>query len=69
MAQQTINVGTSADDGTGDVARTAGQKINANFTELYSRPVTRISGDGNYLEISEDGGATYTKRTRLTNIP
>ncbi len=35
MAQQTINVGAVANDGTGDDGRTGGQKINANFTELY----------------------------------
>lgn len=35
MAQQTISVGTSANDGTGDSLRSAGTKINANFTELY----------------------------------
>lgn len=69
MAKQTINLGTIANDGTGDQARTAGQKINDNFTELYGRPATRISEDGNYLEISTDGGSTFTKRTRLTTIP
>lgn len=36
MAQQTINVGAAGNDGTGDALRTAGQKINANFTELYA---------------------------------
>lgn len=36
MAQQTINVGSAANDGTGDTLRTAGTKINANFTELYT---------------------------------
>jgi hypothetical protein len=35
MAQQTINVGTTPNDGTGDTLRTAGQKVQANFTELY----------------------------------
>ena len=35
MAKQTINVGSSANDGTGDPLRTAFNKINANFTELY----------------------------------
>ncbi len=35
MAQQTIGIGTSANDGTGDPLRTAFTKINANFTELY----------------------------------
>jgi Concanavalin A-like lectin/glucanases superfamily len=36
MAQQTINVGTAGNDGTGDPNRTAFQKANANFTELYA---------------------------------
>ena len=36
MAQQIVNIGTVANDGTGDLVRTAGTKINANFTELYA---------------------------------
>lgn len=36
MAQQTINVGAAANDGTGDPLRTAFTKCNANFTELYT---------------------------------
>lgn len=35
MAQQVINVGTTANDGTGDTLRVSQQKANANFTELY----------------------------------
>ena len=35
MAQQTINIGSSANDGTGDPLRTAFDKINDNFDELY----------------------------------
>ena len=35
MALQTIGIGTSANDGTGDPLRTAFTKINANFAELY----------------------------------
>ena len=41
MAKQTLNRGTVANDGTGDTLRTAAQKINENFTELY----TAIGGD------------------------
>lgn len=36
MAQQTIGAGSVANDGTGDALRTAMQKVNANFTELYN---------------------------------
>ena len=35
MAQQTISIGSAANDGTGDPLRTAFNKINDNFTELY----------------------------------
>jgi hypothetical protein len=35
MAQQIINVGTTANDGTGDTLRLSQQKANDNFTELY----------------------------------
>lgn len=37
MAKQTINVGTAANDRTGDPLRTAFGKINSNFTELYNK--------------------------------
>jgi hypothetical protein len=36
MAQQTINIGTVANDGTGDPLRDAFDKANDNFTELYA---------------------------------
>jgi len=35
MAQETINIGTSPNDGTGDPLRNAFNKANLNFTELY----------------------------------
>ena len=36
MAQQTIGIGSSPNDGTGDTLRSAFNKINLNFTELYT---------------------------------
>lgn len=36
MAKQVINVGSVINDGTGDAIRTGAQKINDNFTELYT---------------------------------
>lgn len=44
MTQEVINVGTVAGDNTGDPGRTAFQKINNNFSELYA-----ASGGGVYL--------------------
>jgi hypothetical protein len=35
MAKQTIGIGAAANDGTGDPLRTAFDKVNDNFTELY----------------------------------
>ena len=37
MAQKVINIGASADDGTGESWRSALSKVNDNDTELYSR--------------------------------
>ena len=34
MAKQNISTGTTANDGNGDTLRSAGTKINSNFTEL-----------------------------------
>jgi hypothetical protein len=36
MAQETINIGSTPNDGTGDSLRVAGQKINNNFTQLFN---------------------------------
>jgi hypothetical protein len=36
MAQQTIDVGSTPNDGTGDPIRDAFGKANANFSELYA---------------------------------
>lgn len=46
MARQTINIGTVANDGTGDSFRIAGQKINNNFEELYTNFAPTELGDG-----------------------
>lgn len=48
MAQQTIFLGTTANDLTGDTLRDGGQKINENFTELYNI----IGGSGTAIELS-----------------
>lgn len=40
MAQQPLNIGTDANDGTGDTLRAAMGKINEMFTELYLSPLS-----------------------------
>jgi len=48
VARQNINVGTLANDGTGDPLRTGMQKVNDNFTELYTdAPVSNTITVGN----------------------
>lgn len=42
MSRQDLNLGTNANDGTGDKLRTAMKKVNDNFIELYAR----TGGDG-----------------------
>ena len=54
MAQQTINVGTSPNDGTGTPLRTAFQYTNSNFSELY----TAVGPSGNNIVVP--GNATIT---------
>jgi hypothetical protein len=43
MAQQTINIGAAPNDNTGDPLRTAFNKANSNFTELYNLTRTQRS--------------------------
>ena len=72
MAKQVINIGTTANDGTGDPLRTAFDKVNDNFTELYTDDAgdvgsiiagTGISVDqatGNVTVTNSDPNATHT---------
>lgn len=54
MTKQVINVGTTPNDRTGDPLRTAFNKINENFNELY----TLTSGTGAELsELAQDYAA------------
>ena len=49
MTQQIINVGSTANDGTGDPLRTSFQKINANFSEIYAKDAA-----GSNLDITDN---------------
>ena len=56
MAQELINIGVTADDGTGDTIRRAGVKINNNFTEIYAQPnfsLSQLSFDGNVISATQ----------------
>lgn len=61
MARQNINIGSSANDGTGDPLRTAFDKINDNFIELYGS-----DNDINTLDANLDVN-TFAITTGVTN--
>jgi hypothetical protein len=63
MAKQTINVGSTANDGTGDKLRDAFVKVNANFTELYNDDAGDVNSVNAGTGISVDqttGAVTVT---------
>jgi len=53
MAKQSLNIGTTANDNTGDTLRSGGDKINDNFDELYT-----ALGNNTSLNISLANPAT-----------
>lgn len=59
MAQQTILLGTVANDHTGDTLRDGGTKINANFTELYSNKGKGYIGDHSLVNTLQGGSGTF----------
>ena len=73
MAKQTINIGTTANDGTGDQLRAAFDKVNDNFTELYTddagdvgsitatAPIARDQATGAVTISLNDAGVTFAK--------
>ena len=72
MARQHINTGASANDGTGDSLRNAGNKINQNFQEIYGflgesdqvSPYLFLDSDG----IHFNGASVNTFKTVLEVI-
>ena len=57
MAKQVINIGTTANDGTGDPLRSAFDKVNDNFTELYSDDagdVNSVNGSSGVVVLDTD---------------
>jgi len=54
MTRQNLDLGTAANDGTGDTLRQAGTKINANFQELYQK----LGGDSSTLSGAISVGAS-----------
>lgn len=58
MAQQVINIGAAANDGTGDPLRDCFDKINDNFSELYAKGPAGANFDlsNNDIEATNSNG-------------
>ena len=60
MAKQIINIGSAANDGSGDPLRSAFDKINDNFTEVYTElggtSLSNISITGNTIGTDDTNG-------------
>ena len=56
MTREIINTGTVANDGTGDTLRTAGDKINNNFREIYTKFGDSLGGNLDLLSTLTDSG-------------
>ena len=66
MTQQIINIGSAANDGKGDSLRSAGIKMNANFTELYSTKVPDLFGNANKV-LSTNGTSLFWVPSTVSN--
>lgn len=71
MSQEIINIGTSPNDGAGDPLRVAFQKINNNFTQLYTTSsatytAVTLNNDPNQV-ILEIPISTFTQATLQIN--
>jgi len=58
MAKQTLNIGTSANDGTGTNLRSGGTIINDNFNEIYT-----AIGNGSTITFTPSGSVALTNKT------
>jgi hypothetical protein len=68
MAKQIINVGTSANDGTGDTLRASQVKANANFTELYDAKDAYLKYVGNLFQTGTDAPDVTVLENTIGNI-
>jgi len=67
MTKQILDLGTNANDGTGDTLRSGGTKINDNFTELY----TILGGDNRSSTVGilfDSNGVIYSDGTYQTKL-
>ena len=70
MARQPINIGSSANDGTGDPLRTAFDKINDNFVELYGtdNDINTLDANLNVNNFAITSGVTNGNITKEIDV-
>jgi hypothetical protein len=68
MAKQTINIGTTANDGTGDPLRVAFDKANDNFNELYQWFNNATIANADRAVITNDSGYLTTSGVTSTEL-
>ena len=70
MAQQTISIGSTANDGTGDSLRVAFNKINSMFTELYGETAadSQISFSGNKISSNVSNEEPSKSETEIMSM-
>jgi hypothetical protein len=66
MAQQTINIGSGVNKGDGDALRTAFDKVNDNFNELYADIVDLTDGVVTTNIIAADGSTVLIDSANST---
>ena len=73
MAKITLNVGSNANDGTGDTLRSAMQSVNTMFTELYESPLfsgnITVSGNNISANRSNDDLVLAPSGTGSVTVP
>jgi len=70
MTKQVINVGTSVNDRTGDSIRSAFQKVNANFTELYNSGGVGLGAfefNGSIMTTTDSSAIVIDQATTITS--
>jgi hypothetical protein len=70
MAQEIIDIGAQANDGSGDTIRNAGRKINENFTEVYALPINDgdIKFRGNNITSESSNADIVVKPSGTGNV-
>ena len=74
MAKQTVGIGSSANDGTGDTLRAGADKINDNFNEVYAAigngtTLTDLIDSNGLLDVSSGANKIVFYYANLSDLP